>query len=526
MSHPDCPPIEVVPCDPPFSFYAEADRYEAPLHNHPLHRTFSLARKLRVRTLVRQNISADQWLLQENDVVSKVVGAQCTSSAWRLSFFREPFSHPEDIQEVPADSYIGYLVVVRTQTPVQDKPLIVFVREAIIEAPALLNNYIHSSGRFVTRLAGRDFSVAGSYFCQQNGVTGLCAHAALRTILTDLSLPRKPPVTDAQINQAVGLVPGRDPLGLNPVQIVGALKAFGFNAVCHDFFEDPVVEYGAFVHPFLESGLPALLAFSLEEAREGHIVAVIGHTLNTDLWYPEARLGYPLVFPSRKYFYTPACYWVDNLIVQDDNYGIYTCVSTRCLSKATLPHLDPRSRCLYAFGVLPRRSNRGPVNAEYNAVIVLTTELEFLQHLRTPWLHELKRAALDPSRGPVVRTLLMSREEYAKHAEGLEDQNGGRLSEPYVAVLRAMLPPRFWMVELTIPDLYTANRSKLGELLFDLKRPSPRDPVACWVGGRLPGVFYVPATRPDVLPDPLHSAIEGHVKMYRAPSPVPMAPEW
>ena len=517
--------MQVVSCDPQFSFFEEADRYEAPGHNPALHRAFSLATKLHVRTLVRENISAEAWVREENDAISRGIGKRCTTRAWRLSFFRDPLGDGLPIEAVAARSYLGYLVVLRTQ-PKGSSP-IAYIHDSVLESPLLLNNYVHCSREFACWLGDRQFSVRGSYFCQQNGVTGTCGHAALRTVLTDLSSPRKNPVTDQDINGILGLtpVPG-ETLALRDHHIVAVLQAHKLRPIAHDFFQDPIVDYPEFVHPFLESGCPVLLAFSLEDGDVGHILAVIGHTLNTDLWYPEARLGYPLTFPSGHYSGVPASYWVDNLIVQDDNYGMYTCLSSRCLSKITLPHRDPRSRVNYGFGILRSRVRRRPVDASFRALVALTEEvlgLWFPTGVR--WLEELRSAISSKRRAPVLRTLLVSRRQYVEHARDLRDWHGGQLTPQQVALLQDGLPARFWMVEVSLPELYTANKRKLGELLFDITTPRPKDPLlGSWLGGRLPGIFYIPAPAKDEVPLPQPSSLQGHVDLYRGDWPRP--DEW
>lgn len=523
-----CLPIEVVCTDPGlFSFFEESDRYEHRCHNHALHRAFSLVRKMGVRTLVREDLSADTETKFENEVIEAALGKKCKTASFRLSFFREPFDNECGITRAKSSSCLGYLIVVRIE-PHEQGP-IVFVKEALLEAPRLLHNYIHCTRRFKCRLAGRDFWITGSYFCQQNAITGACAHAALRTVLTDVSGSRAAPFTDRQINDALGLTPGQHNMALTDTQITHVLESFGMSPICHDFFDDPAVEYAEFIHPFLESGFPALLAFRTEDPNAaGHVVAVIGHTLNSDLWYPEARVGYPLTFPSGRYARVPASYWMDNLIVQDDNLGMYTCVSSRCLSKVTLPRCDPHSRAVCAFGLLRGRAPRGPLNAEYNATVLLTDGLRSLDPhvIAERWLRELALAVHDKRRSPVCRTVLVSRHRYVSHAGTARDWQGHGLSDDHLRLLEDNLPPKFWMVEISLPNLYSANKRKLGELLFSRMGPNRLDPLAGWIGGRLPGIFFTPAPGTDRVPHPVPSQLSGHVELYRGPKPSPMPPEW
>ena len=65
----------------------------------------------------------------------------------------------------------------------------------------------------------------------------------------------------------------------------------------------------------------------------------------------------------------------------------------------------------------------------------------------------------------VLRTLLMRRDDYLVHLETTQGHDQSRLSQTDMALF-ASLPEQFWMVEFSLPALYTGNRSKLGEVLI------------------------------------------------------------
>ena len=74
--------------------------------------------------------------------------------------------------------------------------------------------------------------------------------------------------------------------------------------------------------------LPPRTKGTLQEAF--HVVPIIGHTLNTDSWQPEADIQY-----KRKVdlHFRSVSAWVDNFIIHDDNFGMYLCYPTSKLSE-------------------------------------------------------------------------------------------------------------------------------------------------------------------------------------------------
>ena len=524
----DHPITEVVPCERPFSFFSEAHRYEGDTHNHALHRTFSLARKLRAKTMVREPLS-EPTPTEEAEAVSSRFGSSASLRAWRISFFDREFFFKGAINGLSPEALLGYADVV--SIVVDSRAVECYVRESVIRPPDLLNNYLHVQTHLAPRIAGRELTIRGSYFCQQNGLTGCCAHAGLRCALRNLDVQEEQ-LTDLHINQLLGIQAKHASEGLTNPQIGQVIESAGYSAFHIDFFNYPDREYAHFVHPFIESGFPALLAFAMEETSQPlHVVTVVGHTLNTDLWYPEAKLGYFVTFPSGKYRRLPSWNWTPDLVVQDDNYGTLLCVSSTCLLKQTLPRLDPRSRAMYGIGLVPQGIRRSPANAEDRAAVLLDVLMRSLhpQPKKLRWLEELRGTVLNEQRAPVLRTLLVSKHNYIQHIEASVDWDGRPFSEPHVLALQQLLPDWVWMVEVSIPNLYTANKTKLGELLIDVEDPDPdpdKDLPSCWVGGRLPGVFFIPRTGIGHLPVAVSADVEAHVPLYRRPELPCIAAEW
>ena len=66
----------------------------------------------------------------------------------------------------------------------------------------------------------------------------------------------------------------------------------------------------------------------------------------------------------------------------------------------------------------------------------------------------------------VLRTILTDKKAYEQHLREIHDPDGNTLEEALIREICDELPDYFWLTELTLPDLYTANKRKLGDVLF------------------------------------------------------------
>ncbi|MDV7396626.1 hypothetical protein RZS08_34840, partial [Arthrospira platensis SPKY1] len=62
----------------------------------------------------------------------------------------------------------------------------------------------------------------------------------------------------------------------------------------------------------------------------------------------------------------------------------------------------------------------------------------------------------------ILRSLSLSREEYAQHLESVSDWNGNYEDPVCVNTVRNYLPSMLWVVEFSIPELFPATLRKLG----------------------------------------------------------------
>jgi hypothetical protein len=85
-------------------------------------------------------------------------------------------------------------------------------------------------------------------------------------------------------------------------------------------------------------------------------------------------------------------------------------------------------------------------------------------------------------------------------------------------ILKKMLPDeRIWMVELSVPELFSANLRKVGEVLLRAEvSPSADRDLASFVMVRLPGYFalYAGGSAANPRYHFIPSGAEGHVELF------------
>ncbi|MDD4891366.1 MAG: hypothetical protein PHU85_15705 [Phycisphaerae bacterium] len=507
-------------------------------------------RKMKAECYTVERLETNAEIAEEHDAAAVRCKAPVVTTATRFTFFRRcPLSG--DWRELANPDILAYAVLLRQDLP--DGKSRFFILESVVRPPAIFaegglhtvsNYYPHCVRSFETIIghSGPDskrFTVVGSFFCQQNDLTHVCAHAALRTAMNSsptLALPDK--LTNGKINSLLGIdhhegitAAGRQRRvghyngdncgGLTDPEIVDVIEKLGRKSHYANFADRPSVEYAAYIYPLVESQLPVILA--IDRPGVSHVVTVLGHTLNTDRWEPEAKLGYG-AFPISKHGSSAA--WADHFIISDDNFGMYVTLPSDMIRNFLVPEHNPNLHASSAIGIIPAGLSEIPAYLVeafaarvVEAIIVGTTptpDNQWLNYLREPLLSGDSRP-----RSLVCRTVLTeSKSRYVAQFQA-GDNKGDFLPAPMKTRLLALLPDRFWVTEITLPDLYTANKHKLGDLIT--KADSSVDEflsgdarVFCW----LPGLSRWGAG----LPDPQEPwPMMGHVPLFRhgdAPSPL------
>lgn len=532
-------------CLPPFSFYQFIENFcQDQTSARTLHRIFSLMRKMNVQTVVTEKLERKGELDNEIKAVEKRFNAPLKNiEAWRFSFFTCPVTK-EILPYVSDLNYLGYSVFIAIKPP--DNSSINYIYEAVIHEPSFHNkkdiqsifgeslptHYVHCVRKYSAWVSDSRFTISGSFFSQQNGITNVCAHAALRWLLNNLPQRAESIVSCEDINKVLGIDHEKKIVdqGLRIEDLVNVIEKYKYNYILAKFDSTPPQtqpSYWEFIYSIIESGYPVLVFFTAENTR--HVICAIGHTFNSDIWDAEARLAYSGA-PKLEYISTSS--WADHFIIHDDNYGMYFCMprnSLRMTGRKSIPF-----RVIGALGIVPTVAELKPLEAELYSSVILGIFLE--QNLKNCyWLETFKKEYLSTSKWIALRTFLANKTDYEKHLKEIEDSDGNFLKEEERQTIIGKLPAHFWITEFSLTDVYTANKHKLGEILYSSKIPKKFADTETEIGRafsgylaiRFPGNIIISKTtkKKEIEVDCYETDLTGHVSLMRTCEKSPFL-EW
>jgi hypothetical protein len=297
-------------------------------------------------------------------------------------------------------------------------------------------------------------------------------------------------------------------------EIAKVLSQFNLTYELLNFFENPNMEYNDYIYKYLESRCHVLLVFNTD-VNTSHVVPILGHTLNSDMWSPEAETAYSP--PSRLDLYKSASAWVDHFIIHDDNFGMYSCLPVNALKRVTLPKYDPTFRANYAVAIKPSDVTTTPREAEWACLIVTDDMLKRRNNIGQPvdiWTGRLIER-LSKMRPIVLRTFLITKNDYLKTLE-TKDFEWNAFTDRDKQELIKDLPDRFWLSEITLPDLYTANKHKIIDFFYGCnhsKWDNDNQLFERWLQIRFPFVLIKRKANNAITSSPV--AVKSHCPLIR-----------
>lgn len=471
-----------------------------------LRRIFSLARLHHFTSLLIEDISETDCalLVEENAALRIRRGTYQHSVTHRLSFWRCPPDQPSS-----TDDFIGYAIFKSDDfagVPPKDH-----IFEAVMPQlrTASTNNFIHCSRAYTIETLAGQRSAHGVLYAQQNDLTFVCAHVALRTALSCL-LPEGD-ISYSRMNELIGVdhqthIVGEGGGGLSPVQMETILTGLGVSheKIVHEpsMSLDLPSEFQRDLYGFIESGCPALLGFELDDPATGphprHIVPVIGHTFNDDAWVPDAQRHY---FGNQLRYYSSES-WLSSYVLHDDNFGPYFCLPRHFLKKDNFRIILGMHRQSTAFSA----SDAEAVGFDFLRAIAQRPLLG--QDWYDRFVIYARQGLL------VLRCLLVDRRDYVAHLREIRSWEGDAMEPANVTRLEACLPERFWLIEASAQELFTASRRKFGEVLLSCSTPLPHPlDLSVLLAARLPGTLLI--NQPAGL-ETAPTQLQGHTFIFSA----------
>ncbi len=520
--------------DPPFSnFQFVEDNFGG---TAAIRRLFSLARahSRDFQSVVVEDIPSVGVVAEENAELARLYADFQCAGLKRLSFWRSIIVDEATLNTANPTDCVGWAVVKRDQATIPDRPAVGgwparpgkkidrwHVFESVTIKYGHHHNYAPGAPVFPVQIGQRPapITLRGWLFCQQNVLNKCCAHVAIRTLAT--AFLNNPELSFGRINALIPSSPTQPPDwlpgdGLLPMQIQAVLKQLGipFDSL---YYPDGAAgdalrnsrPYHRFLYSGVESGVGSLLAFTLDgpAASGGHIIPVFGHTFNEDTWAPRGEGAYFRV--GERIAYIPSESWTSSFLAHDDNFGSDFCLPKRYIK---------RRHATYVVALRPAGYAYGGLDAEVVGSRLFYSLAPRLQLTGDRWLdrlvHFVNRQEL------ILRTVPISKQEYEAELRGMRDWEGRAELPNIVDPLLTQLRDQMWMVEVSVPDLFSTNLRKLGELL--LAADTPPTPTAlhqAFLIARFPGRYVVlsgvdSSGQPQFSTAP--SAIGSHTKLFRA----------
>jgi hypothetical protein len=484
---------QVISFAQPFSSFDYIDKEFG--DNNAVHRLFSLARTQKAKTLLTENIDPAGIISDENDEIKNYAPDYRMQGLRRISFWTSQFSSLEETN-LNSRSLVGYAILKHDVSNLKNVNKW-HVFEAVFLKYPDIHNCVPNPMNYKIRLGDHIVNSHGLLYAQQNRLNKACAQVALKTLLSRYS---DEDISYREINKLAKIA---DPnnfspaKGLNVLQIREVLRGYkvGYRDIDYTTPENKKKRfkkpYQKYVYSGIESGAGALLGFRLKgpaiPAGQSHIIPFYGHTFNKDTWAPDAEGAY--FHAGEDYRFVSSEYWTSSFLGHDDNFGPNFCVPRL--------YVDPE-QVDYVAELLRSGMEYNGAQAEAFAIQTISNILNQIDTSSNAWLERLAFYARPDVQRIVLRTVAVDRETYVAHLSSEKDWLGNIEDTRILEILEKGLPPKLWVVEVSIPHLFPANERKLGEIVLDarLKINPNRDNLYYFLIARLPGYYVVRSNQP------------------------------
>jgi hypothetical protein len=500
---PGCGAEKIRVARPGSLFAVKETRFAA--FGRPLHRLFSRARQLGVITVVIEKLDEAGELAEETAEMKARDGEFQSAEHWRVCFLAEQ------------EALLGYAILRLNRW--QSKR-VGCVYESVMTRLDRGHNYVRNDPTWNVRCGEGLYEIAGHLFAEQNNLTNVCAHAALRTVCCNGSAGEN--LSYAAINQLlevdhsskrVGEYAAGEKLTVAGVSLADIKKVLekqnigcrlhyyghpGLMGAEADGLPEAPYSFQRALYAGMESVYPALLIFGRADSEpvEGdngkpkvgllpssfaHVLPVFGHTFNQDTWVPAAETTW--FRPNEHFFshYLPSDLWLSAFIGHDDSLGSNFCLPKHYLQPLLILENDGRQQtsngAIAVLQTFPEKADRDPILAERLALRDIN--FTFIQgkwmasalsgfHKAMEWIDRINHARDARHHDSLIlRPLLVSGRNYMQHLSLLRgwDTNEAITSEAKQTAAGIEMDAFYWMIEFSVLELFPANLRKLGEVL-------------------------------------------------------------
>jgi len=460
----------------------------------PIHRFFTLMRKMKGKSYLCEELEIGGDIQEEHEMFTRLYD-NINIRADRISVFS--CDSDSDFDHISDEDILGYAIIIKVKQA--DKYISAYILESVVKPLTkfgISNYYFHSIKNHETSIGTenncRKFNLEGAFFAQQSGTTHVCAHAALRVAINSHPTFGVNKLTNKYINDSIDyftkFMPGQ---GLSANCLREIIEKLGFRFFQADFSKNTEIDYDRFLYPYLESGLPTILGINSWDRStnkmNGHVLTVIGHTTNFDRWQPEADRGYGN-YPVKPYITTAE--WCDHYIINDDNYGMYCTIPSESMRNFIVPSKNPNPHAVIALTIAPKDISLEGYIAEQKAIMIFRRIISqgLCIRISNNWMCRLIKS-FDKV---VCRTILVKKNHYLSQFSEKDE-------------IKLNFPELLWVTEISLPNLYSANKSKIGEIVLDATNSDDLEVLFAW----LPEVYL----QKDILN--FNFGINSHIPILR-----------
>ncbi len=244
---------------------------------------------------------------------------------------------------------------------------------------------------------------------------------------------------------------------------------------------------------------------------------ILGSTIKADTWHSWETLEDrgEAVGP-----YQASSAWRDHWMINDDNFGMYTCMPPTYLRNKLLPQYDQTQRATFALALLPANTDAAPYVAEKSSVsLVENLAMCYTPTTDNKWLNRLWGQLRQRNKGVVARTVICKKDAY------IESLKSHLAAEDQIPKELSICSENIIVTEISLPDLYTCNKHKLGDVVSDAKTViSNGNRYIQFIWGWLPGI-QVPAEPKEGI-TPSDWPIKTHIPLFRHSNTLKPHSEW
>lgn len=484
-----------------------------PKSDAPLKRIFQIVLAQDCKTVLVESDHEDEEWKSEHSIFYSKLFKNYPNKTKRLHFFKSEVKEVDlcRLSELQT-SYLGFCVLRPTKTQKVANALIAPMKDKNEPPKSFVLCQEDFPVEVNTNNNVQHLTVRGFPFVQQDGNAACCAHVAL--IMADRFLVQhKNKQTGKQetahlVSEIVDFVSSvptvlrRSPAsatGLGPLEIAEALRKMGYVPLVYYFDKNTksLFPLERVIYHYLESKIPIYVSIATAEGR--HALTIIGHSFQPDTWWALAETEYYSRRPSGGNYHCSTD-WIPNFVAHDDNFGPYLIIpkeffwmaeADRGLSIVVpLPYKIPAEE-----GHSEKTINMTGEHAEFLAnslfesmAILGGSGNQAVSDETESWAGILREHY--KRRDLVLRTCLLTREEF-------KNKYVPPHLAPYYEIVR--LPKTIWLTEVSIPELFSHARLRLGEIIMD-----PTEPIAIpapFLSIHTPGRFIIKDPDSEQPPD-------------------------